>query len=306
MHIGTAISRGREAVVVRDGDRVAVLPADVVEGTAGLIAGWPAARGRITEVMGAAERVDPDDLTWLPPIPRPGKIICIALNNSANRDRILSGPDHPATFHKPPSALVGHGQPIVLRPQYGRVHPEPEMAAVIGKRASAVAADAALDHVFGFTIVNDLTSPTMREDDTFHYRAIHPAADDSTQPSYVETWVSYPGRYKGADTFCPMGPWIATRDELADPHDLVIHCAHQGRRVTEDSTANLRWHTAEVLEFISSYQTLEPGDVVSLGTALKAAGSGAPVQTIDLNALGGPIEVGISGIGVLRNPVQRQ
>jgi 2-keto-4-pentenoate hydratase/2-oxohepta-3-ene-1,7-dioic acid hydratase in catechol pathway len=300
VHLGTAHVGDRAAVVVRDGEQAAVLPTEhnVLE----LIADWPARRDSVAYAIRSAQRVDPAALSWLPPIPRPGAIVCLALNNSANRDRIHVGPDHPATFVKPTSSLVGHGQPIRLRPEYGRVHPEPELAVVIGRRASAVAARDAMEHVFGYTIVNDLTSPTMRGEDTFHYRAIHPGADG--EPTYIDSWVSYPGRYKGADTFCPMGPWIATRDEIDDPHALRIRCSHRGRLITEDTTANLRWHTAEALEFISSYQTLEPGDVVSLGTALRAAGSGTAVQTVDLNQLGGPVEVDIEGIGALSNPVQ--
>jgi 2-keto-4-pentenoate hydratase/2-oxohepta-3-ene-1,7-dioic acid hydratase in catechol pathway len=104
-----------------------------------------------------------------------------------------------------------------------------------------------------------------------------------------------------------MGPWIATRDEIADPHDLAVRCLHQDRVVTEDSTSNLFYKIPEVIAFISYYMTLFPGDVISLGTALKSAASGGKaVQTIDLNEMGGPIAVSISGIGTLENPVVRQ
>src|SRR5690606_23062240 len=78
--------------------------------------------------LGELERGEPADLgavSWCPPIPRPGKVVCVALNNSANKDRIMSGPDHPATFVKPSSALIGHGGVIELDPSWGRVHPEP-------------------------------------------------------------------------------------------------------------------------------------------------------------------------------------
>ena len=244
-----------------------------------------------------------DGLHWLPPIPRPGKLVCLALNNSANKDRIIKGPAHPAMFTKPATSLLGHGQPIRLRPDYGRVHPEPELAVVIGRGGADIAAADAYSHVFGYTIINDLTSPTMRTDDTFHYRAIHPRADDPTQIQHVDTWVSYPGRYKGTDGFGPIGPWIATRDEIADPHALTVSCLHQGRVITEDSTQNLSYKIPEVIEFVSYYMTLEPGDIIALGTALKSAGGGQAVQTVDLNLLGGPIAVSISGIGTLSNPV---
>src|SRR3546814_9379479 len=75
-----------------------------------------------------------------------------------------------------------------------------------------------MDHVFGYTVHNDITSPTMREDDTFHYRAIHPSPTNPDGIEYRDTWVSYPGRYKGSDTFSPMGPWLVTKDERSEEH----------------------------------------------------------------------------------------
>ncbi len=243
------------------------------------------------------------DLAWHAPVRRPGKIVCLALNNSANADRIISGPKHPATFVKPASALVGHGRSIDCMPSYGRTHPEPELAVVIGKTAKKVKADSAYGHVFGYTIHNDITSPTMRGEDTFHYRAIHPSPDAPGEIEYVDTWVSYPGRYKSADTFACMGPWLVTADEIPNPHDLSVQCHHQGRLMTEDNTANLFHKVPDVIEFISSYMTLEPGDVVSMGTALQRSGKGGAVQNIDLNKLGGPVSVTIQGLGTLMNHV---
>ena len=167
-----------------------------------------------------------DEIVWRPPVRRPSKICCIALNNSANSDRIMSGPSHPAMFIKPPSTLIGHLGAIECRPQYGRTHPEPELAVVIGRTAKNIGAAQAYDHVFGYTIHNDITSPTMRGEDTFHYRAIHPKNGNAAQVEHVDTWVSYPGRYKCSDTFACMGPWLVTRDEIPDPHALAVICRH--------------------------------------------------------------------------------
>ena len=243
---------------------------------------------------------------WHPPVRRPSKICCLALNNSANSERILSGPKHPACFIKPSTALIGHGGDVECRPHFGRVHPEPELAVVIGRTTRDVSAADALDHVFGYTIHNDITSPTMRGEDTFHYRAIHPREGDPDQVEFVESWVSYPGRYKASDTFSPMGPWLVTRDEIADPHDLRIACYHDDRLITEDNTANLFFKLPQVIEFLSSYMTLLPGDIVSLGTALKTAGGGGAVQNVDMNRLGGIVSVEIEGIGRLSNGVARR
>ena len=245
-------------------------------------------------------------VVWHPPVRRPLKICCLALNNSANAERIMKGPKHPAIFLKTASSLVGHGQPIICKPSYGRAHPEPELAVVIGKRARNVKPEHGFEHVFGYTIMNDITSPTMRGEDTFHYRAIHPKNDNPGEIEYVDSWVSYSGRYKGADTFGCLGPWIVTRDEIADPHDLDVSCHHQGRLITEDNTANLFHKTADVVAFISHYMTLDPGDVIAMGTALKKSAQGGAVQNVDLNKLGGPISVTIEGIGTLSNPVTHE
>ena len=249
------------------------------------------------------EKYPVNDVTWYAPVRRPSKICCLALNNSANSDRIMQGPKHPAMFIKPASSLVGHGGAIECKPKYGRVHPEPELAVVIGKTAKNIAASDAYDYVFGYTIHNDITSPTMRTEDTFHYRAIHPKAGDPKAIEYVDTWVSYPGRYKCCDTFACMGPWLVTKGEIADPHNLVVSCSHKGQLVTEDNTENLFYKIPEVLAFLSSHLTLLPGDIVSMGTALKKSAQGGAVQNIDLNKLGGPVSVTIEKIGTLTNDV---
>jgi 2-keto-4-pentenoate hydratase/2-oxohepta-3-ene-1,7-dioic acid hydratase in catechol pathway len=208
----------------------------------------------------AVPRYATAEVHWHPPVRRPSKLVCLALNNSANKDRILSGPQHPASFIKGANALTGHREPIRIKPAFGRCHPEPELAVVIGRRAKDIRIEDAYEHVFGYTIHNDITSPTMRGEDTFHYRAIHPSKDDPARIEYVDTWVSYPGRYKGSDTFSPLGPWLVTRDEIVDPHALTVSCHHRGELVTEDSTANLFYKVPEVLAFLSEYMTLLPGD----------------------------------------------
>ena len=311
MKIGSVLVAGvsRLAIGTED-DRAVVLNCDIPglppglpHDVGGVIAGGEAALTALRRMIPAGDPQALSALHWLPPSTRPGKILSVALNNSANKERIIRGPNHPAFFIKPASSLVGHGQPVRLRQSYGRVHPEPELALFIAKGGRDIAESAAYEHVFGYTIINDLTSPMMRDDDSFHYRAIHPKADGSDGVEYHDSHVSYPGRYKGSDTFGPMGPWVTTRDEITDPHNLVVRCTHQEHLITEDNTSNLFYKIPQVLAYISAYMRLDAGDVVSLGTALKSAGGGQAVQTIDLNRLGGPIEVSISGLGTLRNPV---
>ena len=306
MKLGTVSVEGeqRVAVAVNDSHAVVLYPGLTM---ADLIADWGAARAEVERALeDGTDRAGPaSTLAWLPPVPRPGKIICVALNNSANADRITSGPSHPATFNKPSTSLLGHARPIRLKKKFGRLHPEPELAVVIGTGGSDIERGDAMSHVFGYTIINDLTSPTMRAQDTFHYRAIHTGKDGSAEIEYVDTWVTYSGRYKGSDGFGPIGPWIVTADEIPDPHALTVTCVHQGRLITEDSTENLTHKVADVVSFMSGYQTLEPGDIIAMGTALKASSSGGgAVQNVNLTTLGGRIEVTISGIGTLSNPVE--
>ncbi|PRY41313.1 fumarylacetoacetate hydrolase family protein [Umezawaea tangerina] len=302
MRVGT-VRRGATAtavVVAVDEHTAAVVPGyqDVAETLADQGHGDTVARARAR-----GERVLLAEVRWAPPIRRPGKVLCVALNNSANPQRILSGPRTPAMFTKPSSSLIGHGEEIRLRDDYGRVHPEPELAVVIGTGGSDIGVPEAWSHVFGYTILNDLTSPTMRAEDTFHYRAVHPDPHDPAAARHVESWVSYPARYKGTDTFGPIGPWVVTADEVPDPHTLRIRCRHNGLVVTDDTTANLRFGVAEVISFASRYLALEPGDVIAMGTALRPSAEGGAVQNVDLTRLGGTVEVEIDGIGLLANPV---
>ena len=306
MRLGTVSVGGGQRIAVAVGAEHAVVLYPGLT-MAELIEDWAGARAAVERAVtdGAAKAVAVSTLTWLPPVPRPGKVICVALNNSANGNRIMSGPDSPATFNKPVTSLLGHNQPIRLKKEWGRVHPEPELAVVIGAGGTDISRDDAMSHVFGYTIINDLTSPTMRAQDTFHYRAIHPKQDGTEGIEYVDTWVTYPGRYKGTDGFGPIGPWIATADEIPDPHALTVSCVHESRLITEDSTRNLTHKVADVISYMSEYQTLEPGDIIAMGTALAASRSGGgAVQNVNLTTLGGRIEVTISGIGTLSNPVE--
>jgi 2-keto-4-pentenoate hydratase/2-oxohepta-3-ene-1,7-dioic acid hydratase in catechol pathway len=297
-----------KAVEGLNGTRPDDWPQDMIA----LIEGGPAtletagAAVRWAQQNAGAARIAADEVRWQPPVRRPSKLCCLALNNSANADRIMSGPKHPAIFIKAANALIGHNESIVVKEKFGRVHPEPEMAVVIGKTAKDVKAENAYDYVFGYTIHNDITAPNMRGEDTFHYRAIHPSKSGGNEIEYVDSYVSYPGRYKGSDTFSPLGPVIVTRDEIADPHNLIVTCSHKGEVVTEDNTMNLFHKVPQVIAFITEYITLLPGDIVSMGTALKrTGGTGKAVQNVDLYKLGGPVTVTIEKIGTLSNGVVR-
>lgn len=241
---------------------------------------------------------------WLPPVKRPGKILGVAMNNKASDERKISAPSHPAFFLKPASCLIGHEQAIEVRDYYGSAHPEPELALIIGKRVKDVSAEEAWDAIYGYTVFNDITGNDMRAEDRFHYWALYPKQDDPDQLERREQHLSYAARYKGTDGFGPMGPWVVTADEVPDPHNLSVRCWHKDQLIAEDSTAYMNYKANEIIEFISRFQTLEPGDVISLGTAFRPQeGSKRCLHLANITRLGGPVSVEIEGIGRLENPV---
>jgi 2,4-didehydro-3-deoxy-L-rhamnonate hydrolase len=251
----------------------------------------------------SVERIAASDVIWHAPVRRPGKICAVAMNNSASNERKISAPDHPAFFLKPASCLVGHGQPIRIRRYYGSVHPEPELALVIGRETRDIPARQALDAVFGYTIFNDITGNGMRSEDRFHYWAVYAKKGDPNETERVEQHLSYAGRYKGTDTFGAMGPWLVTKDEIANPDDLRVQCRVGGEIVADDSTRYYNYKVAEVVSFISQFHTLHAGDVVSLGTAFKPAQNRKSIHQANFQSVSGPVEVSIEGLGVQQNPV---
>jgi 2,4-diketo-3-deoxy-L-fuconate hydrolase len=251
----------------------------------------------------AVDRIPESEVTWHPPVRRPGKICAVAMNNSSSNERKISAPDHPAFFLKPASCLVGHGQPIRVRRYYGSVHPEPELALVIGRETRDVPAHQALEFVFGYTIFNDITGNGMRSEDRFHYWAVYAKKGNPDETERVEQHLSYAGRYKGTDTFGAMGPWLVTKDEVANPDDLRVQCKVGGEIVAEDSTRYYNYKVAEVVSFISQFHTLHPGDVVSLGTAFKPAANRKSIHQANFQTVAGPVEVTIEGLGTQANPV---
>lgn len=246
-------------------------------------------------------RVEPD--AWYPPIRRPGKICAVAMNNSASNPRKISAPDHPAFFLKPPSCLIGHLEPIRVRRYYGSVHPEPELAVVIGEEIRDVSADNALGAVFGYSIFDDVTGNGMRAEDMFHYWAVYPKKDDPDATERVEQHLSYAARYKGSDTFGVLGPWLVTKDEIGDPDDLGVRCKIHGEVIAEDSTRYYNFKVAEVISFISYFHTLHPGDIISMGTAFKPSASRKSIHHANFQNVPGPVEISIDGLGTQVNPV---
>ena len=255
------------------------------------------AQAKDTELIAVAQ------IDWLPPVVKPGKICGIAMNNSASNARKIAAPDHPAFFIKPSSCLVGHRQPLRMRTYYGSMHPEPELAVVIGSTTRDVDAVDALGHVYGYSIFNDITGNHMRSEDMFHYYALYGSADDPNKLERREQHLSYAGRYKGCDHFGVLGPWLVTADEVGNPDDLDVTCSVANEIVAEDSTRFYNYKIAELISFISQFHTLNPGDIVSCGTAFKPSEKRKSIHQANFLITGGPVEISIQKLGTQYNPV---
>ena len=309
---------GDEVAVGADGSRVVGLARLLSEAGSDiqaprsmkqLIEAWSAIEGTLQEAAALAATsamagfaYEPQ--AWYPPIRQPGKILAVAMNNSASNARKISAPEHPAFFLKPPSCLIGHGQPIRVRTYYGSVHPEPELAVVIGRRMKDVPAADAMRHVFGYSIMNDVTGNGMRAEDRFHYWAIYARKDAPDQTERVEQHLSYAARYKGSDCFGVLGPWLVTADDVPDPDSLGVTCSIGGEPIADDNTRYYNYKVAEILSFISFFQTLWPGEIVSMGTAFKPGSTRKSIHQADFQSVPGPVEISIERLGTQHNPIR--
>jgi 2-keto-4-pentenoate hydratase/2-oxohepta-3-ene-1,7-dioic acid hydratase in catechol pathway len=179
-------------------------------------------------------------------------------------------------FAKFSNAITDPGIPIVRPRATEMLDLECELAVVIGWRASRVSVARAMDHVFGFTILNDITARDLQRED--------------------RQWL----RAKGSDGFAPLGPAVVTRDEIPDPGKLAIRSSVNGESWQDSSTADMIWDVATLLAFITRSITLEPGDVVSTGTP---AGVGHYHQPPRYLVAGDAITCEIEGIGTLENTI---
>ena len=258
--------------------------------------------------------VDLTNVTWLPPQRRPSKIVGVAFNNMGIRKSAHKDPGVPNFFFKAPSCLTGHGQPIVMEEHYGETIPELELGGVIGRRCKDISVEEARDALFGFTIINDITShgmkfgmdsiATTREPELLrphHLQWRNRHSEDDNDVYFV-----YHARSKATDTFGPMGPWITTRDEVADPNNLDVRGWLDGAPFAVDNTSSYRFKIEEVIAEASRYFTLEPGDVFCFGTSAKGVGDFPNGhRDVNLHQRDGTIEIEIDGLGRLANPIQR-
>lgn len=198
----------------------------------------------------------------------PGKVLAVGFNYRSHLGE-RTPPSQPELFLKPPSAIIGPEESIVIPPGTERVDFEGELVAVIGRRAKRVAPEEALVYVFGYTCGNDVSARDWQRNDMQWWRA------------------------KGSDTFAPLGPWVVTG---LDPTALKLRTLVNGQEKQGSSTAALVHDIPHIISFASQTVTLEPGDIIFTGTP----GTTSPLKKGDV------VEVEISDIGVLRNPVEQE
>jgi 2-keto-4-pentenoate hydratase/2-oxohepta-3-ene-1,7-dioic acid hydratase in catechol pathway len=207
------------------------------------------------------------DVQLLAPV-SPGKIVCIGRNYVAHAEEHgAEVHDTPLIFLKPPSSIIGPGSTIFLPPQSNQVEHEAELAVVIGKSGRWISAEDAMAYVLGYTVANDVTARDLQRRDG--------------------QWT----RGKGFDTFCPIGPWIETD---FDPNDTMITCHVNDELRQMGATRDMVFTVRQLIVFISSVMTLEPGDLILTGTP---SGVG-PLQP------GDQVAITIEGLGEITNPVE--
>jgi len=228
---------------------------------------------------------DLNDIQITAPIPKPRKnIIGIGLNYTehvAESARTLDTtgklPQKPIIFSKPPTTVTGPGTNILLNPRLTQqLDWEVELAVVIGKKGKYVPKDQALDHVFGYTIVNDISARDCRREGQ---------------------WIVS----KGQDTFAPMGPYLVTKDEIENPHNLNLSLKLNGIEKQNSNTALMLFNINDLVEDLSTVFTLEPGDIIATGTP---AGVGAGRSPQEWMKDGDVVECYVEHIGTLVNTVK--
>ena len=283
MRLATVSVQGRRATGILREDGIALLPeSDMVA-----LIRRASESGEPIEPKGESLRLD--EVTILAPLPRPPRnVFCVGKNYHEHaREFATSGfdgsateivPEAPVVFTKPPSSVIGPGAPIPshLDPT-DSVDYEGELAVVIGRGGRGIAKAGALEHVFGYTIVNDVTARTLQHKH--------------------RQWVIG----KGIDGFCPMGPAILTADEVPDPGALRLRTFVNGEKRQDASVADLIFDIPTLIETISAGITLEAGDVIATGTPV---GVGLGFKPPRFLKPGDVVRIEIDGVGVLENPVE--
>ena len=210
---------------------------------------------------------------WGSPLSRPSKIICVGLNYAKHANESgMEAPEEPVLFFKSSSAIVGPYDPIIIPKGSEKTDWEVELAVVIGKEASYISESEALDHIAGYVLHNDVSERTFQ-------------LERSGQ------WV----KGKSSDTFAPIGPFIATKDEIKNPNNLDLWLKLNGEIMQKSNTSDFIFNIQEVVSYISQFMSLLPGDLISTGTP---SGVGLGMSPPRYLKEGDEVELGVEGLGI--------
>lgn len=214
------------------------------------------------------------------PVPQPQKIVCIGLNYRDHAEETQQPiPEEPVLFAKFANSVVGQGEPVVVPPFVSEPDYEAELGVVIGRRASGLTEAEALDHVAGYTCLNDVSARDLQ------FRS--------------SQWLLG----KAIDGFLPCGPWLVTTDEVPNPHDLRIRCTVNDETLQDSSTSQMIFGVAELIAFVTRTIELAPGDLIATGTPPGVGMACTPPRWLEN---GDVMTVEIERVGALRNPVRRR
>lgn len=207
------------------------------------------------------------------PVAHPSKIVCVGLNYAKHAAETKAPvPAEPIIFLKSTTAITGPYDPIIIPRNSEKTDWEVELAVVIGKRASYVEKEEAFNYIAGYCLHNDVSERAF-------------------QLERGGTW----DKGKGCDSFAPLGPWLVTREEISDPHNLRLWLSVNGTRMQDGNTDDLIFDVPTLVAYISSFMTLLPGDIISTGTP---AGVGMGIQPTPVYLKPGDmVELGIDGLG---------
>jgi 2,4-diketo-3-deoxy-L-fuconate hydrolase len=230
---------------------------------------------RLKQILQGSPHLDevPDTIRWASPVARPSKIICIGLNYADHAaESHMDLPREPVVFFKATSSLVGPNDDLIIPKNSTKTDWEVELAVVIGKKASYVEESEAFNYVAGYCLHNDYS-------------------ERSFQLERGGQWV----KGKSCDSFAPLGPWLATPDEVRDLDNLRLWLTVNGATMQDGSTSNLVFKIPFLISYLSQFMSLLPGDVISTGTPA-GVGLGQKPQPLYLKP-GDVIELGIDGLG---------
>lgn len=285
--MGAGVQQWRPGILVGDQvvDACAVVQAAgigvPVKGVRDLLALGPALDGVAKAVAGIPPAGALGELLLGPPVPDPEKILCIGLNYHAHAEETrLEAPPAPTIFAKFRNSLIGDGAPIVVPAvAAAELDYEGELAIVIGARAARLPRERALGAVAGVMPFNDVSARDLQ--------------------MRTPQWTAG----KAVDTFAPCGPALVLMDEIADIGNLRVSTRVNGETLQDGSTSALIFDVAEIVSFISSFMTLEPGDIIATGTPEGVGFTRTPPRYLQG---GDEVEIEIGGVGVLRNRVEME